>query len=278
MIEVRGADAATAGGYTIEVYVAGDVNGDLQIDGLDSQLQAAALGTTSGDPGYDAAADTDRDGDVDATDVQNLAANFGFVVNLPPAVVGTEAKTHEGLEVRIPISYLVQDREGDALFLLLSNAIHGQGRVSADGSYIAFMPEAGFAGDASIDLQASDGYGLSAAATITIHVSNAPLESITIIDANLDGEMPWFSLEEPGDMGQLRFVGDFADEEDVELAGGYLSLATSDPTVARVAGDGTVFALAGGASTLVASRGPLTAVIPIQVGEATDGHVPEQLV
>ena len=62
LLEINSASPAGAGGYSLQLFVAGDVNGDGQVDGRDGQLLAAALGSVQGDPNYVAAADLDQRG------------------------------------------------------------------------------------------------------------------------------------------------------------------------------------------------------------------------
>ena len=79
VLRVAGANAATSGLYELRVDVAGDIQGDARVDGLDSQLMASALGSSSGDAGYLFAADSDGDGHVTVADRQVLISNYGFI-------------------------------------------------------------------------------------------------------------------------------------------------------------------------------------------------------
>src|SRR5262249_62614 len=65
-LQVSGADAATAGAYTLRLFMPGDVNGDGMVDASDALAVSAALGLHVGDKGYVAALDADRDGVIDA--------------------------------------------------------------------------------------------------------------------------------------------------------------------------------------------------------------------
>src|SRR5262249_46802281 len=90
LLEVSGASATPSGSFTLNLDVAGDINGDGKVDGMDSGLLADAFGTAVGDARYNAAADLDGDGRVDLTDRLLLVADFGFVahqarvVTVPP--------------------------------------------------------------------------------------------------------------------------------------------------------------------------------------------------
>ena len=47
LLELAGVNPSTTGDYTIELFIAGDVNVDGLIDGLDQQLFKAALGSST---------------------------------------------------------------------------------------------------------------------------------------------------------------------------------------------------------------------------------------
>ncbi|MCA9140961.1 MAG: putative Ig domain-containing protein, partial [Planctomycetales bacterium] len=78
LLEIRGATSTDGGAYRLRVDIAGDINGDATVDGTDSALLDAAIGSVSGDFRYLAAADLDANGVIDASDRQILARNFGF--------------------------------------------------------------------------------------------------------------------------------------------------------------------------------------------------------
>ena len=90
-VEIAGADAATAGAYSVRIFLVGDVNGDAAIDGADETLFNSAFGSASGQPAYNAAADFTGDGRVDAADRAYLQAGFGFVASRPPTMSGTSS-------------------------------------------------------------------------------------------------------------------------------------------------------------------------------------------
>ena len=66
VVGVSGATPATTGNYALNLTVAGDFNGDGNVDGNDSALLAAALGSTAGSANYSLAADINGDGKVNA--------------------------------------------------------------------------------------------------------------------------------------------------------------------------------------------------------------------
>ena len=69
LLEIAANDAGSSGGYELEISIIGDVNRDGLVDGSDAQLQEDALGATPADTHYLPAADADRDGVIDATDI-----------------------------------------------------------------------------------------------------------------------------------------------------------------------------------------------------------------
>ncbi len=91
VISVAGATASTSGKYALNVTVAGDLNGDGNVDGNDSALLATALGSTAGSTNYGLAVDINGDGKVDQQDEVILASDYGFtattatVPTTPPA-------------------------------------------------------------------------------------------------------------------------------------------------------------------------------------------------
>ncbi len=91
VVSVTGGTATMTGQYSLNVTVAGDLNGDGNVDGNDSALLAAALGSTAGSANYSLAADINGDGIVDQADEVILASDYGFhattaaVPTTPPA-------------------------------------------------------------------------------------------------------------------------------------------------------------------------------------------------
>ena len=108
LLKVAGADETASGSYKLYVDVAGDLNSDGLIDGVDSQILAAAQNSLEGGVGYLFAADFDGDGDVDSADRLILLGNFGFAADqtmmlpgdvspLPPPAPSTFSSSGFGL-------------------------------------------------------------------------------------------------------------------------------------------------------------------------------------
>ena len=93
-----GATASTTGKYSLNLTVAGDLNGDGNVDGNDSALLAAAMGSTAGSANYSLAADINGDGKVDQQDAVILASDYGF--NATTAAVPTTPPAQTGLQPR----------------------------------------------------------------------------------------------------------------------------------------------------------------------------------
>ena len=73
----------TSGAYRLDVLLAGDANGDWKVDANDEALISQLSGTKSGEEGYSALADVDRNGVINGGDRQRADANLG-VQAVPP--------------------------------------------------------------------------------------------------------------------------------------------------------------------------------------------------
>ena len=150
---VQGTDAIAAGNYTLQIAVAGDINADGLVDGLDSVLLDAAFGSVVGDPAYSLVADLDGNGTIAAPDRQILIANFGFTANRAPILVTPidDVLTHEGLRVAIDTSNIAL-RSGWRRSVSTASPVSltAEANLSADGQYVLFTPEPGYAGHAAV--------------------------------------------------------------------------------------------------------------------------------
>ena len=91
-----------------------------------------------------------------------------------------DAKTHEDLEVSVPVQTFLSDLEGDRTYYRITGAEHGSARLSGDGASVIFTPEEGYSGTASFRIIADDGYSQSPEATVTVNISDARLLKIHI--------------------------------------------------------------------------------------------------
>ena len=248
------------GDYTLQLGIAGDVNGDNAVNGIDSQLVTDALGTSFGDAGYEARLDVNRDRIIDATDVQILGSNYGFRYNQAPIVSNGDALTHEDLSVEIPLTDLATDPEGDRIFFRTTDVENGTVSFSPDGQTAIFKPNVGYTGTASFKLFADDGYAVSDASIVEINVSDAPLTSLDFIERN-----PKLSV---GEQFELQVIADFADQEDVLLPGNYLNWSSESNGVASISDLGVAIGIDNGTTIFTAQRDGLSAVTASRIGKA----------
>ncbi len=255
LLEIAGADAVTAGAYGLHLFIAGDVNEDGNVDGVDGGLLMQLLSQH----GYNIAADANGDGTLDATDVQLLGRNFGFTANRPPQLNAGQALTHTAVPVTINLANLAHDPDGDPVYFHVVGSQHGQIALNLDATTVTFGPDAGYSGPAGFEFQADDGYGTSAPAAFVINVSNALL-------VRLDFQQRVLQLD-PGQAGTIVPVGDFTDQLSVVLPGSYVTFVSTALGVASVAPDGRVNALARGNTAVVIARDNLQAATVVRVGE-----------
>jgi len=149
VLDVTAGGAAGAGNFTMQVTLGGDVNSDGAVDGIDDAAMTVAMGASVGDGTYNAAADVDGDGTVDAADRQYLNTSYGFVANHAPAAADTGVMTHVDLPMAVDLSTFATDAEGDRLYTVISGAINGTVDLSLNGQILTFTPAAGFSGTAS---------------------------------------------------------------------------------------------------------------------------------
>ncbi|HSC14228.1 MAG TPA: dockerin type I domain-containing protein, partial [Gammaproteobacteria bacterium] len=265
LLELGGANASTNGEYRLSFFVAGDVNRDGFVDGTDSQALAAAFGTSTGQPGFNANADFNLDGTVNGTDRELLVQAFGFRANqAPTVVVGGPARTHVDLEVRVAVASLISDLESDQTFYRIVGATNGTARLSGDGESVVFTPDVGYFGPATFTIVADDGFAQSAPATVTVNVSNAALTAIDFVSRS-----PAIGI---GGAIELETIGDFEDQIGVRLPGSYLTWSTTNGA-ATVSIDGTLRGNGQGTGAVVASRGDLRAVTAYLVGRPDPGDL-----
>ncbi|MDD2761989.1 MAG: hypothetical protein PHH11_17065, partial [Methylomonas sp.] len=127
-----------SGNAQIKVSLAGDLNRDGAVDGLDSEAFA------------NQGVDLNGDGNIDAYDRQVLYANYGWRANQAPVAFATlpDINTHADLAKTTVLTNVAQDLEGDQLFWRVLGATHGTAKLGADGQTLLFTPEEGYAGPA----------------------------------------------------------------------------------------------------------------------------------
>jgi hypothetical protein len=211
------------GDVTLHISVAGDIDDDGDVDGADSVAWEVARSDLNGD------------GQADAADRQLLYANHGWRANQAPVALaqpsGAALKTHTDLQGRRVLDGIAQDLDGDAIFWRVLGATQGSARLSDDGRTLLFTPDAGYAGEARITVQADDGFNASTPMELRVNVSGARLLQIDI------QRLATLAL---GTGRYLQVTGDFEDEAGVVLTGRYLDYVSSDSAVVSVTEDGFV--------------------------------------
>ena len=253
-----------SGTLDIELMVAGDVNQDLTVDGLDSDAVAASIGLSEGDAGYDPRADVDGSGTIEIDDRFLLLRNSGFVANAAPVEdpAFSSQMTHQDLALQFALTSAVIDPDGDPVNYRLLGAQNGSVTLSPDGTEVTFVPDPGFTGAAAVELVADDGFNASGVITLDINVSDAELLDIEIVS-----RQPTLGI---GDRSELVVLGDFGDQQDVPLIGDYLSYVSTDPSVLSVDGQGKLFAAVDGYAAITVSRGELSDATAATVGTPFD--------
>ena len=240
--------SVNGGDYELQLGIAGDVNNDNAVDGVDSQLVKNALGKSVGEAGYDAKLDVNRDRTIDSKDIQILGSNYGFRYNQAPVVNDSEALTHEDLSVEIPLADLAKDLEGDRVYFKTRNVEHGRVTFTNDGQTAIFK------------LFADDGYAESDASIVEINVSDAPLTSLDFVERNPKLEV--------GEQVELQVIADFADQKDVVLPGDYVHWSSESEAVATVSDRGVVTGVSNGTTIFSVERNGLSGVTASRVGQA----------
>ncbi|MBF2017605.1 MAG: beta-propeller fold lactonase family protein [Rivularia sp. T60_A2020_040] len=239
--------------YSLKLNIAGDVNNDGVVDGVDSGLVGSAIANNN----YNIIYDFNRDNVVNAADMQILGSNYGFTANRAPVITASEILTHTDLQTFIDLDKLATDPEGDSIYFRLANPEQGSISFTPDGKSAVFTPNAGYYGAASFDLIADDGYS-TASSTIDINVSDAPLVNLDIVNRT-----PRLDV---GESTELVVIGDFSDQDDVVLPGSYLQFGSENELVARITDTGVLSGLGDGVSIVSVGRGGIEAVTALRVG------------
>ena len=159
---------------------------------------------------------------------------------------------------------VVADPELDRTFVTVVASQNGTATIGPDGQSILFEPTPEFFGSAAVTIQATDGYGSSVPATITIDISNSPLVQFHLT--------PRSALLYPGESMHLSVVADFMDQEDVVLPASYLTFQSTDPSVATVDDNGQVVGVGIGNSVLVVSSHGIQTVTVVNVADPEDEY------
>ncbi|MGB8687212.1 MAG: DUF4114 domain-containing protein, partial [Microcoleus sp.] len=215
-------------------------------------------GATGNAPLLDTVINPDKEWRNTALGQQLLAeANPPNSDNNLPVVSPTSARTYTELETTISLENLATDVEGDPLTISVQGPVNGTVIFNPLTNKASFKPATGFSGIASFDFLASDAFGSSTPARVTVNVSDVPLLNLDFVKRNprLDA----------GENTELIVLGDFADQKGVVLPDSYLTYTSFNPEVAPIDAAGQVTGLTNGTSILSASRNNLQAVTAVRV-------------
>lgn len=129
------------------------------------------------------------------TDIRTLSFSDGsvtlYALAAPPVTGADSAVAIVGKTLVIPVSSLLANDLSSSGFPLSIVSVSGGQRgtvtLSADGSTISFVPEAGYSGQASFSYVASDGHGNSAQGSVSVNVVPPPLAAADSISGAVQG-------------------------------------------------------------------------------------------
>lgn len=232
----------TVGAYKLDVFLAGDANGDYKVDAADTALIGQLANKKIGDETYSAAADVDRNGVINGGDKQRADANLGATAPVPDGGSGEE----NPLELSLPMDALQLVNASTTAF----NNPNGL-RFSLTG--------------ASFDLTAADvvltnnGVRVSAGAiTITDHLLTA---NITLANGRNDVSLKAYDTE-----GRPVYFN------------GTLWAGVSPLTVRLINPDGTTFTNGGVVTATLSDDTTVTAQVTAVNGVATFPNMPARTI
>ncbi|MFI5454708.1 MAG: dockerin type I domain-containing protein [Isosphaerales bacterium] len=171
------AGKAAMGPMTIDVYLAGDANGDQKVNAQDLHQIRSLLGVRQGQPGYSLDADVNRDGVINARDWQLARLNLGVSTRVRPlsaTVALSPVSDPDGNGVVItPTVVLTGQTVPGATVRLVSpvsveaNPIVPTTKADAQGNYQLSI-NIPTTGTIPIEVEATDRFGQTATAGMTI--------------------------------------------------------------------------------------------------------------
>ncbi len=250
-----------SGNFTANIYLAGDVNNDRVINGLDQTAFDAALGSQVGEANYNVQADANRDGRVDAVDRGALLAAFGFVANRAPAAGNLSAiSAFTGQSQVIFTGDLTTDAEEDPLFVRLRST--AATITELGGGFVSITPNQ--VGNIEVTVIADD--GVLASSTLQLPLIGTSPEFASIAFANVgDLEVDANSLR------LLSVIGTYNDGTTQSVPASLLRFTSSNPNVVAVTDAGLVLPRAtSGYSRITASLGNLRTTFIVTIGASSD--------
>jgi hypothetical protein len=166
VLEVGG-DRGTVGGYRLDVFLAGDADGDRAVTAEDGRLIQSAYGAPGGGKAYLSAADANFDGRIDAFDYSTWRSNLGDRTTVAPLALtaalspspipqadGSLLVTSPNVRVvgaTRPGAAVSVDADGDGAF--------DDGSAVADAAGVYSIPVALARGGNTLRVRASDSFG-----------------------------------------------------------------------------------------------------------------------
>lgn len=172
------AEGASTGAYVVEVFLAGDVNGDFQVTQADLDQITGLRTVRRGQTGYLAEADVDRSGAITNTDLKLARKNLGVSTSLRPPNRAPVLSTAGPLTVRpgdsLTVAFQAADPDGDAVtFDFRPSGPLPTGRFNGMDTLV-FTPAPDQVGSYQFTVAASDGQ-LESTRVVTLNVAADPV-------------------------------------------------------------------------------------------------------
>ncbi len=183
-ITVSGAQQ-TQGGYELDVFLVGDVDGDRSVSAADGQAIQAMLGAVAGEPHYRVEADANLDGRItsldysywrtnlaDSTTLQPLSLEAQFSVDTGPLAAAAAITDEQTVEVsgsthpNFPVELAITNLAGAALSGSVDDPLTTNS--DAEGNYsFSFTLQPGFH---ALDVRVADSFGQRHSASSSLSV------------------------------------------------------------------------------------------------------------
>jgi RHS repeat-associated protein len=186
-VTVRGAQG-TAGAYQLNIFLAGDVNGDFKVDTTDGSAIAAMMGSKAGDAKYRVEADSNLDGVITSFDYTQWRANVGVATPLRPlnvtlALPGGLYQLPDGTVVTGSSTIVVGGKTGagDAVALETgTDSGFDEGQTTADSGGSYSFTTGLQTGANTLQVRARDTFGQAAFASVGVSLdTQAPVVTLT---------------------------------------------------------------------------------------------------
>src|SRR5579864_1115819 len=170
---LMGTPKGTIGQFQLNVFLAGDANGDHRVDTQDLSLIRSMLGVRLGDPRYNPAADPDRDGRITLRDLSLARLNLGAStqVRTLSVTVGLDpASNPDGNGIVTQSDVAIDGRTEPGATVLLfqgpNSSVPRSTTADAQGSYEFQITTP--IGQTPLRVVATDSFGQSSTASTTV--------------------------------------------------------------------------------------------------------------